>query len=320
MKRLLKHLSLVAVLALPVPAAAQDTRTVTDDTGTQVDIPTEPQRIVALHDSVLTVPLLELGAKVAGSHGRGETEDEAFIRSSLSITGMDFDTTDITWVGNNPADIERIAAVAPDLILTTQWQPTDVDQLRAIAPTVVLDYTQRDSWEIYDWLAELTGTTDRLDLMKRRYEEQIALIREVIDTESITVSTIHAMPGELFALNPYGNIGKVLIDAGFQRPALIEAIPEGGRESFTAEVLPEFDGDFIFTTYRSTAGDGPDEVRAHFDSILPGWCEQLHACREDQMYFVSRSLGATRSYYALGAVSYMLLSVIGGQDFTPIAR
>ncbi|MGZ9809520.1 ABC transporter substrate-binding protein [Pseudoroseicyclus sp. H15] len=320
MTRAIPALGLLIALALPTTAAAQDTRIITDDTGTEVEIPTDPQRIVALHDSVLTVPLLELGANVAGSHGRGESEDGAFIRSSLSITGIDFDNSDIEWVGNLPADVERIAAVEPDLILTTQWQTADVDQLRAIAPTVVLDYTQRGEWEIYDWLAELTGTTDQLELMKRRYADQIALIREVIDTESIMVSTVQANPGELFAFNPYGNIGKVLVDAGFQRPALIEAIPEGGNQSFTAEVLPEFDGDFIFATYRSTAGDGPDDVRANFDSVLPGWCDQLHACREDQMYFVSRSLGSTRSYFALGAVSYMLLSVIGGQDFTPMPR
>ena len=57
----LKLLALVAALALPLPAVAQDTRSITDDTGTEVEIPADPQRIVALHDSVLTVPLLELG-------------------------------------------------------------------------------------------------------------------------------------------------------------------------------------------------------------------------------------------------------------------
>lgn len=309
-----------ALVALAAPAIAQDTRIVTDDTGFEVEIPADPQRIVSLHDSVLTVPLLELGAPVIGSHGRGETEAEAFIRSSLSITGKDFDNSDITWVGNYPADVERIAELAPDLILTTAWQPADVAQLRAIAPTVVFDTTKQSAWEVYDWLAELTGTTDRLELMKRRYDDQIALIREVIDTESIMVSTVQANPGELFAYNPYGNIGKVLVDAGFQRPAIIEGIPEGDSEKFTAEALQEFDADFIISTYRSTGGDGPDDVRGYFDSVLPGWCDVLHACREDQMILVSRSLGATRSYYALGAVSYMILSEIGGRPFTPMPR
>lgn len=306
--------------ALTAPSIAQEMRTITDDTDTEVSIPVKPLRIVSLHDSVLSVALLELGANLVGSHGRGDTDENAFIRSSRSITGIDFDNSEIVWVGNYPADVERVAELNPDLILTTQWQPADVDQLRLIAPTVVLDYTKRDDGEVYDLLAELTGTTDRLALMKRRYADQIASIRTVIDTENILVSTIHANPGELFAFNPYGNIGKVLVDAGFQRPKLISDIPEGDKATFTAEALPDLDGDFIITTYRSTAGDTPADVRENFESVLPSYCQALHACRENQMIMVSRSLGATNSYYALGAVTYMILSEIGGKPFVPMPR
>lgn len=318
-----KHLLSTLVLAFATtftPAIAQEMRAITDDTGTEVSIPVKPLRIVSLHDSVLTVPLLELGATLVGSHGRGDTEEAAFIRSSAAITGIDFDNSDIVWVGNYPADVERVAALSPDLILTTGWQPTDVDQLRAIAPTVVLESTKRNDAELYQWLADLTGTTKRLELMELRYANQIAAIKRLIDTENIMVSTIHANDGQLFAYNPYGNIGRVLIDAGFRRPALIEDIPVGDNRDFTAEFLPEFDADFIITTFRETGGDTPDDIRANFDSILPGWCDLMHACREDQMLIVSRSLGATTSYYALGAVTYMIMSEIGGREFTPMPR
>ncbi len=310
----------IAAAALMVPALAQETRSIIDDTGTEVSIPLKPLRIVSLHDSVLTVPLLELGVMPVGSHGRGETEEEAFIRASITLTGIDFDNSDIEWVGNYPADVERVAELEPDLILTTPWQPAAIDQLRQIAPTVVLDYTMRTDWEIYDWIADLTGTTDRVDMMKRRYQYQIALIKEVIDTENILVSTIHANPGELFAYNPYSNIGKVLIDAGFQRPKLITDIPPGENAKFSAEQLPEFDGDFIFTTYRSTGGDKPEDVKANFESVLPAYCAVLHACRENQMIMLSRAEASATSYYALGAVAYLILSEIGGKPFVPMPR
>ncbi len=318
----MKRLTLFAALAVTLcgPALAQETRIITDDTGTEVTIPADPQRIVSLHDSVLTVPLLELGANVVGSMGRGESTERAHIRGSLSITGIDFDNSEIAWLGGNPSDVERIAATRPDLILTTQWQQTHVDQLRAIAPTVVLDYTLQNEWEIYDLLAELTGTTERLERFKRRYDDQIATIRQVIDTEEVTVSTLHVNNGQMFAINPYGNIGKVLVDAGFTQPQIIEEIPAGARAEFTAESLPEFDGDFLITTYRGDTGQTPDDIRAEFDSVLSGWCNQLHACLEDQMLLVDRTLGSTRSYYALGAVSYMILSEIGGREFTPISE
>jgi iron complex transport system substrate-binding protein len=310
----------IALVALVAHGQAQEIRTIIDDTGTEVVIPVKPLRIVSLHDSVLTVPLLELGVMPVGSHGRGETEQEAFIRASVTLTGIDFDNSDIKWVGNYPADVERVAELVPDLILTTPWQPTPVDQLRQIAPTVVLDYTMRTDWEIYDWIADLTGTTNRVDMMKRRYESQIALIKSVIDTENILVSTIHANPGELFAYNPYSNIGKVLIDAGFQRPKLITDIPSGENAKFAAELLPEFDGDFIITTYRSTGGDTPADVEANFESVLPSYCAVLHACRENQMLMLSRAEASATSYYALGAVAYLMLSEIAGKSFVPMPR
>ncbi|MFQ3231134.1 ABC transporter substrate-binding protein [Reinekea sp.] len=318
MKQLIIFLSVIFTTAMSLQAA--ETRTIIDDTGASVEIPVKPLRIVSLHDSVLTVPLLELGAEIVGSHGRVDTEGNPFIRSSRSITGLDFDNSAIEWVGNYPADIERIAALKPDLILTTAWQSLEAEPLRKIAPTILVDYTKRNDEEIFDLLADLTGTTEKLALMKRRYADQIALIKEVIDTENIMVSTIHANEGQLFAFNPYGNIGKVLIDAGFQRPEIIKAIPEGGNQNFTAEALQEFDADFIITTYRSTAGDGPQDIRDYFKSVVPQYCQALHACREKQMLLVSRSLGSTNSYYALGAVTYMILSEIGGREYVPLPR
>jgi len=98
----------------------------------------------------------------------------------------------------------------------------------------------RSNCELYALLAELTDTRDQLDILEGRYQDQIALILEVIDTDTITVSTLHAHNTTFFAFNPNGNIGKVLIDAGFQRPAAIEAIPEGERIDISAETIQQF--------------------------------------------------------------------------------
>ncbi|WIY23627.1 TroA family protein [Parasedimentitalea psychrophila] len=114
-------------------------RNLTDEKGTEVSVPVCPQRIVSLHDLKLTIPLIELGIIPVGSHGRSDSETTAFFRSSAAVTGVDFGTSDNTWVGGKPADIEKIASLNPDLILTTTWQSADLDQLRALAPTVVFD-------------------------------------------------------------------------------------------------------------------------------------------------------------------------------------
>ncbi|EBA13658.1 ABC transporter substrate-binding protein [Roseobacter sp. CCS2] len=311
--------AIVMVLILPVQAIAQDMRTVVDDTGVEVTIPVNPQRIISGHDLVITIPMIELGVFPVGSHGRGETLDEAFIRGSAPLTGVDFDNSDIEWVGNRPIEVERIAAQNPDLIITTAWQPADVEQLRLIAPTFVVDISTRDEWSVFDLLADLTGTDASLKLLKRRYQIQIDAIRDEIDTGAMTISTIHAYEGQLFAYNPYGTIGKVLIDAGFDRPDLIENAKQNVIEEFSAELMPEFDGDFIITTYRSSAGDTPDAVRDYFEGVLPGYCDVLHACRNDQMYFLSRAEAAATSYAALIQTAYTLRTILGGRTFVPLA-
>ncbi len=316
----MRLITLFCAMLFATTATAEDTRTVTDDTGVEITIPVNPQRIISGHDLPITIPMIELGIFPIGSHGRGETVDEAFIRGSASLTGVDFDNSDISWVGNRPIDVELIAALDPDLIITTTWQPADVDQLRQIAPTFVVDFATRDEWSIYDLLADLTGQAGELDLLKRRYEVQLEAIKNEIDTANITVSTIHAYDGQLFAYNPYGTIGKVLVDAGFDRPDLIERIGLNESEEFTAELLPEFDGDFIITTHRSSGGDTPDAVRGYFEAVVPGYCDLLHACREGQMYILSRAEAAATSYNALIQTAYTLRSIIGGSDFTPLAR
>lgn len=46
-------------------------------------------------------------------------------------------------------------------------------------------------------------------------------------------------------MHSYHSLGRVLRDAGFRFPPLIESIPEGGRMDVSAERLPELDADFV---------------------------------------------------------------------------
>ena len=241
-----------------------------------------------------------------------------FIRSSDVLTGIDFDNSDIKFVGNLPADVEAVAALEPDLILTTPWQTADVNQLAAIAPTLVLDDTKRGDFGMHDVLAEITGTQDRLAILKTRYEGQIAQIKRLIDTGSITVNVIQGVNGQIYVWHTYGALGKVLRDAGFKFPARVDAIPEGGDEAFGAEALPELDADLIFATYRTDTLETPDDAVTYLEQVLPDFCQFLHACRENQLIIVPREEASASSYYGLGAVSYMIISQISGRHFTPM--
>jgi iron complex transport system substrate-binding protein len=317
MQLFIRTIVLAALLLLPTATMALDTRSFTDDTGRTVDIPTKPLRIVSLQDLVLTVPLLELGVAPVGSHGRTTAEGAPFIRSSAVLTGIDFNNSDIKFVGNLPADVEAIAALQPDLILTTPWQTAPVEQLQAIAPTLVLDDNIRDVLSMHDVLAEITGTTDRLMVLKARYAGQIAQIKRLIDTGSITVSVIQANDGALYIEHTYGALGKVLRDAGFKFPAAVEAIQAGQSAEFSAESLPEFDADFIFGTYRTDTLETPASAIAALEAAMPEFCSFLHACREGQLIVIPREEASAASYYGLGVLSYMIISNISGRPFVP---
>ncbi|WP_185020705.1 ABC transporter substrate-binding protein [Histidinibacterium lentulum] len=281
-------------------------------------IPADPQRIVSLHDSVLTVSLLELGVMPVGSHGRLTDDGVPFIRSAKTLTGVDFDNSDIEFVGAFPVDLEAIAALSPDLILTTQWQEAPLDQLRQIAPTVQIDYSARGDWETYATVADLVGETDRIAAMETRYAAAIDQIRERIDTENVTISTIHAHDSSLFAYNPYGNIGRVLYDAGFRQPQAILDVPLNDWSEFSAETLPQFDGDFIITTFNGSTADTPEDVRGYFETLVPGSCDLLHACRTGQMFIIPREEASATTYDALLATAYAIQSIVAGRTFEPM--
>ncbi len=310
----------LALALLAGPASAQDTTSFTDDTGRVVDIPVAPLRIVSLHDVSLTLPLLELGVVPVGSHGRTTAEGEPFIRSSAVLTGIDFTNSDIEFVGNLPADVEAVAALEPDLILTTPWQTAPVEQLATIAPTVVLDSGLRRGFAMHEVLAEITGTEGNLAVLDARYQEQVAQIRRLIDTGSVSVNVIQGVNGQLAVWHTYGALGKLLRDAGFTFPERVNSIPEGDFENFSAETLPEMDADFVFVTYRTDTLETPADADKYLEEVMPGFCEFLHACRENQMIVMPREEASAASYYGLGVLAYTVLSHISGRDFTPMPR
>ena len=317
----MRSLPLIALTLMADPALAQDCpegeRLFQHDAGSDC-IPADPQRIVSLHDSVLTIALLELGVMPVGSQGRLTEDGTPFIRSAKTLTGIDFDTSDITFVGAFPVDLEAIAALEPDLILTTQWQDAPMDRLQQIAPTVLIDYEQRGDWGTYETVADVVGETGQIAAMEARYAAAIAQIRERIDTGNITVSTIHAHDSSLFVYNPYGNLGRVLYDAGFRQPQAVLDVPLNGWTEVSAETLPAFDGDFIITTFNGSTADTAQDVRDYFEALVPGYCELLHACRSGQMFVIPREEASATSYDALLATTYAVQSIVGGRPFAPM--
>lgn len=319
MKRFVVNRLLIALTILYLgcsPVIAQETRTFVDDAGRSVAVPAKPQRIAALHDIDISIPLIELGVMPAASHGRVGLDGKPYLRSSALLTGVDFDNSGIAYVGSTDIDLEALAAIGPDLIITATGRPTSPEMLERIAPTVVLDAAKLGAPHVYDRLADLTGTGARLAILERRYRAGIDALRQAAPTGDITVSVFQPLNGKISTYHTYRALGRVLRDAGFKFPALIETIPEGGRIDVSAERLPELDADFIFDPYRSDTGGTAAEEIAAMEKVMPGFCAFLKACREGRYVLLAREEAISNSYAALALMTAAVQSNIAARPST----
>lgn len=304
---------LLLMLAGVVASAGAQTRPFTDDLGRVVQVPVHPQRIVSLHDLDITIPLIELGVPPVASHGRTRPDGSHYLRSSAQLTGIDFDNSDIAFIGTADIDLESIAAAKPDLIITEPNRNVPVEQLAKIAPTVSIDHLLGSAPRIYSKLAQLTGTQARLAVLERRYQAQIAQLKQTIDTQKITVSVIQANNGKVTVHHSYHTLGRVLRDVGFRFPPLVDAIPDGQRIDVSAEQLPDLDADFIFATYRSDTGGKPQDELQAMEKVMPGWCDFMRACRTGRYILLPREEVISNSFAALSLMVAQVQSHIAGR-------
>lgn len=138
-------------------------------------------------------------------------------------------------------------------------------------------------------------------------------LKRVVDTRNITVSVLQANQGKINALHTYHSLGRVLRDAGFRFPPLIDAIPEGGRIDVSAERLPEMDADYVFATWRADTGGKPQHELGAMNSVLPGWCDFLSACRSGRYILLSRDEAISNSFAALALMVAHAQSHIAGR-------
>ncbi|EKM7809498.1 iron-siderophore ABC transporter substrate-binding protein [Klebsiella aerogenes] len=300
--------------------SAGDSQTFTDDLGRTVSVPLHPQRIVSMHDLDITIPLIELGVPPVASHGRTRPDGSHYLRSSAQLTGVDFDNSEIRFIGTADIDLEAVAAAKPDLIITEPSRHASVEQLAKIAPTVSIDHLQGSAPRIYRKLAQLTGSQARLAVLERRYQEQIKQLKATVDPQQYRVSVIQANNGKVTVHHSYHALGRVLRDAGFRFPPLIDKIPDGQRIDVSAEQLPELDADFVFATWRSDTGGKPQDELKAMEAVMPGWCDFMRACRTGRYILLPREEVISNSYAALTLMVAQVQSHIAGRPIPAGAK
>ncbi|SFQ64241.1 iron complex transport system substrate-binding protein [Roseivivax halotolerans] len=321
-----KYLAIAFLLSgLSLPATAQETRIFTDSAGREVTIPASPQRIVALHDTSITLPLVELGKPPVGSLGRVRPDGSRYLRAVETILHTSFENSDIDFVGQwAQFDLEAIAALQPDLIIGLSGCQDDIyDQLAAITATVYVPCRPEDALEKIRMIAGAAGIVDRYETRIGAYRDAIEQAKDFIpEAGEITVSHIQAQgyDGKVHVYADYGALTTVLDDIGFARPAPVDAMRANGtdEEIISPEVIERYDGDFVIDTFRIDQDDSPANMLSRWAEMVPGYCVALHACREGQFIALPREHASPQSFTTLQYNINYVVTHIAGRDFAPM--
>lgn len=285
---------LMALLFSAGPAFAGD-RTVTDDAGRQVVVPDRPQRIVVMHEPLLGVPLIELGVPVVGSYGRND--DGSF------VTATDF--IDVVLgeghakpKGIGPVgqiDLEKLRALAPDLIVGSELDIGKVPQLETVAPVYLQNAGKGRAYgfDVEEKLAGLVGRQEAFEALRTAYSRRLADVRAALPSDPAgqtylavfltdQINVVWDMSGAVQALEDIGYV-RLKLDGDGSGSTLGSTL----MVPVSAETFGQLDPDLlvVMNSYAGTTR-GETETRAALDRIVPGWDRFVRAAREERLVFV----------------------------------
>lgn len=231
----------------PQQAGGEFPRTVEHAMG-ETEIPAQPERVVVLDtgelDSVLSLGVTPVGAVTTA------VSDEF-----LSYLAEDAEGVEVVGTIAEP-NLEAIAALSPDLILSNTVRHEDIyDQLAQIAPTV-FGADVGDTWkENFTLAAEALGMEDEAAAALEEYEADAAALGEAIgDPAGTTVSAVRFVDGVIRVYRPQSFIGTVLADIGLDQLELTT----GENATFaevSAEEITQVDADIVLYSSYGPADD-----------------------------------------------------------------
>lgn len=225
----------------------------------EVQVPGHPQRVVVIADSYYGY-LYALGIKPIA------TIDYVFQSAILKET-----TEVVTNLGNNP-DVEKVLALNPDLIVV--WDnDKNIENYEQIAPTVAIKYGQYTYKELLQEFGKMTGTEDKAKEVAAAWETKINKLKPQVQAAvgDKTISILQPYAKGIYAMgDTYGRGGEIIYQAlGLKGTPMLqkEAIDSGkGFASLSLENLPDFAGDYIFTS--PWGGDGDKDGSNVYNSSL----------------------------------------------------
>lgn len=231
------------------------TRTV-EHAGGSTEVPAEPER-VATTSEVVAGHLTSVGVlPVAG------TVDMAEWLAPYADAGLiqGLDPSQIEEVAGEETDFERLAGLAPGLILIEDFAIDQYETFAEIAPTVVISRPTNADWQdAFDQTVAAVGADDAAEQVRERYADLLADVPASAGDTEVTFLR-GSGPGQ-FRLDALGGFGgSVAAEAGY-RVDVGDATAEQAREGvieYSNERLDVVSGDLLVTT--TQADGGPSNI------------------------------------------------------------
>ncbi|QDQ01254.1 helix-turn-helix domain-containing protein [Lysinibacillus fusiformis] len=265
MKKMMKHIKMPFLLGLMVFLAAcgDDTsqtadnkegtpkteestiRTVTDDSGREVEIPVKAERIVTdwYLGQILALDVVPVGAITAN------LDFAAFLKPYYK----DGEINNIGTDGNT--SLEKILELKPDLIIT--WNKDDVEKYEKIAPTIVFsESAHQTATDEIKAMGEYLGRQAEADAFVKDFDNRIANAQNKINAaipEGATFTIFDAFEKNATIVgNNSVSGGRALYQILNMKPQ--EKVQElfdtqesgGGRYDISYEVVGDYIGDYVF--------------------------------------------------------------------------
>ncbi|MEM6429246.1 MAG: ABC transporter substrate-binding protein [Deinococcota bacterium] len=261
-------------------------------------IPENPQRIVALQDQNVLLPLMELGVTPLGASGATNADGEGIFRR---LDG--YDTSDVVFLGNHrEEDIELVASLEPDLIITTPSPDWHYETFSLIAPTIVIDMFNQPVQVALFQFADAVNRTAEAEALEARFNARVSELLEPLGSiPEETTGFVVLNNGAFRALPWVQGFGAAFEAIGFSRSAWEEENVTGiGVVEFSLEALGNVETDVIFLI-DFTGDDGPD---GQYEQFIANELVQLTPVGQaNQIYQIDgTSMGGTSWLRSLDGV------------------
>lgn len=264
-------------------ADAAPARTITDATGTKVELPAAPNRVVALSEQDLDASLA-LGVKPVGTvNGRGQQAPPAYLGDKVA---------GIAIVGSvAKPTVDKVVEAAPDVILAGGVaDPQILDQLRKVAPTVVT-YKPDEDWKAaFKRQGEALGKDDKVTEVLAAYDTRVNEVKGRLGANATAeVSIVRWNPQGPGVMQTGQFASLVVSDLGLKRPAAQQEAGFSHGAPVSLENLARIDGEWLFLgTLNPQGAAALEKVRTS-----PAF-QQLNAVKANRLVATDGSLWTSR--------------------------